>query len=174
MCKKHISDIKGEVFYFGIPVHVIKGNSDKGVSDEIKILQISRLIEKKGIFLTLGAIKILSGILPKEIKCKLDIVGDGPIKEDIIKMILEYGISKYVCLQGNLSYDQTLDLLADTDIYMQPSIIAKDGDSEGLSNSVLEAMTANKYIVTTEFTGIQEIIEHKDFPVFILPLYRWC
>jgi colanic acid/amylovoran biosynthesis glycosyltransferase len=51
--------------------------------------------------------------------------------------------------------------LRDTDICLQPSVTASDGDMEGIPVSLMEAMAMGLLVVSTRHSGIPELIEHR-------------
>lgn len=135
----------------------------------IKILFVSRLIERKG----------LQHIIPKlsEIQEKsgqqirLIIVGDGPYKEELIRITVESDAQDMVCFEG---YKNKRDILAyyqDADIFILPS------RKEGMPNVVLEAMACGLPIVMTPCEGSRELIadngyiaEIADFSQYVITL----
>ena len=148
------------VHYHGIDVHKYK-NQHLIIPSKRKItlLTAGRLDEKKGHLFLIKAIELIK----KESKINVEwvIAGDGAKKEIISQQIISCHLQKEVHLYGAYSYNSdTLNrLFAETDIYIQPSITAKDGDKEGIPGTLVEAMAAGLPVISTYHAGIPCIIE---------------
>lgn len=79
------------------------------------------------------------------------LVGDGPLKEDIILQVKALGLDKIVFLPGIQS--NANDWYAAMDIFMMTS------EFEGLPLALLEAMSCECAVVTTNAGGINEVVE---------------
>lgn len=113
------------------------------------ILFVGRLVEKKG---AEYLIKAMSGI-----DAKLVIVGDGPQRENLVK--LAASIDADIEFAGSKNKQELKDYYASCDIFCIPSVIAKDGDKDGLPVALVEAMASGAVVVGTAIGGIAEIIE---------------
>jgi glycosyltransferase involved in cell wall biosynthesis len=78
------------------------------------------------------------------------IIGDGPLKPEIIKAINELGLHKNVKLLGLVNNVE--DYLAVSDYYIHSS------RGEGMSNAILEAMYAGLPIIATDVGGVPETV----------------
>jgi len=143
------------------PVNTLVLNSPKqdDTSSEkaVKIISVGRLVEKKGLDDAINAIHLInksSGPITYEI------IGDGPLYNDLKTKIHEYEPDNTIALSGALPSNQTLTIMADSDILLAPSKTAANGDSEGIPNVVKEAMLLGLQVVSTRHAGIPEIIEH--------------
>jgi glycosyltransferase involved in cell wall biosynthesis len=142
---RRISPDKIFVIYNCIDVHYTK---KKRISDYLTIGYIGRIESAKGVFYLIDAFNRLY----KEIlNIKLLLVGDGNI-EKVKEKIYEYGIENYVTFTG--FYEGKIeDMLDVMDIFVFPSLW------EGFPYSILEAMSTEKVIVSTNVGGIPEVIE---------------
>jgi sugar transferase (PEP-CTERM/EpsH1 system associated) len=77
--------------------------------------------------------------------------GDGPLKEQLVTLAEELGISAKVRFLGARS--DIPEVLNALDIFVLPSL------SEGMPNAVLEAMACGLPVVATRVGGIPELIE---------------
>ncbi|UII23883.1 glycosyltransferase [Fulvivirga ligni] len=82
------------------------------------------------------------------------IVGDGPLKEELITERARLGLQEKVLMPGLQT--NTLDWFSIMDIFMMTSIF------EGLPIALLEAMSMECAILTTDAGGIKEVISHND------------
>lgn len=120
-----------------------------------RLVQASRLIEKKGIDTTLDAFAIFHQRYPA---ATLTIAGDGPLLEKLRAQAAGLGISTAVCFAGFQSQDQLADLYASSHIFLHPSRVTSKQDQEGVPNSMLEAMATGLPVVATLHGGIPEAV----------------
>lgn len=125
-------------------------NKRDGVFDkkEKNILFVGRLAEKKGVTYLIEAMKKVDG--------KLFIVGKGPLEESLKEQAKEQG-DKIVFL-GPKSHEELPELLASADLFVAPSVVAKDGDQEGLPVSIMEAMASGIPVVSGISGGTKDIV----------------
>jgi len=86
-----------------------------------------------------------------KIRAKLIIIGDGPVRNSLEKLVDEYGLNDHVIFTGFVP--NAYRLLNAIDIYVLPSL------SEGSPLSLIEAMTAGKAIIASNIPAIREIVE---------------
>lgn len=120
----------------------------------IRFLIASSIVEKKGIDIALAALKSVE----KEMDFTLDIIGDGPLKNQIISIIQELNLEKKVVLHGYKPYPYFLDLAGKCDIYIQASKTAKNNDKEGTPMAIIDAMASGMPVVATRHSDIPEIV----------------
>ncbi len=121
------------------------------VNDDIKIINIGRLIPQKGQWHLIKAFKIVT---EKYTKAKLIILGRGELKESLNELIHKLNIQDNVFL---LDFKPNpYKYLAKSDIFVSTSLY------EGMSNVILEAMACGLPIIATDCKGgTKEIIENK-------------
>lgn len=121
-----------------------------------KCLQACRLIEKKGLETTLRA---FAGFHRKFPAATLTIAGEGPMLGRIHALAAELGISSALKTPGFLTQDALGALLEEAHLFLHPSELGRDGDQEGVPNSMLEAMAAGIPPLATFHGGIPEAVE---------------
>lgn len=126
-------------------------------SDELRVLSIGRLVEKKGFDDGLAAI---DRARHDGSSARWTIVGDGPERDRLARLAQELGVEEYVTFLGAVPHDQTLELLATHDVLLCPSRTATDGDQEGIPVVLMEAMATGMPVVATRHSGIPELVEH--------------
>jgi len=116
-------------------------------SDDYVLGSVGRLTKVKGHDYLIEAVPAIL----KEIKnCKVIIAGDGPLKEQLTKLIYKYNLSNNIKLIGYS--DNVKEILAVIDLFILPSL------SEGLPISLLEAMASGKPSIASGVGGITEVI----------------
>lgn len=90
------------------------------------------------------------------IKASLVIIGDGPLREEIIK--LSKGLEHMVILKGNLPHDKTLRFISDNiDVLVVPSINIA-GVEEASSLVAQEAMYLGVPVIASNIGGLKDIL----------------
>jgi colanic acid/amylovoran biosynthesis glycosyltransferase len=124
---------------------------------EWRFVQACRLIEKKGLFVTLRA---FAGFVRQYPKATLTIAGEGPLLGDLQKLARELKIDQRVSFTGFISQQQLRDIFYASHIFLHPSETGLDGNQEGIPNSMLEAMASGLPVFATKHGGIPEAIEN--------------
>ncbi len=122
-----------------------------------RIVQACRLIEKKGLFVSLRAFALFQKTHPH---ARLTIAGDGPLRAQLAEEASLLGISGVVDFVGFLDQTALLDLYGRSHIFVHPSETTSSGDREGIPNSMLEAMATGLPVVSTYHSGIPEAVVH--------------
>lgn len=113
------------------------------------ICMVSNLNRKvKRVDLFIDAIPLIL----KEIQAHFVIVGDGYLKSVFIKQAQQQNVLKNITFTGQRSDVQN--------ILSACQVVVNCSDSEGLSNSVMEAMSIGKPVVASNVLGNQELISN--------------
>ncbi|MBN2009302.1 glycosyltransferase family 4 protein [candidate division KSB1 bacterium] len=133
---------------FSITVDVEKKKNDLCLSPHLLTIgTVGRLVEVKNQALVLKAIKYI-----KEngtpVQCV--IVGEGPLREKLTQMIIEYNIQDFVYLVGERK--DVNEIMHTFDVFVLTS------HSEGMSNTVLEAMAAGLPVVCTNVGANSQLV----------------
>ncbi len=121
-----------------------------GQGDKKVVLFVGRLAEKKGVTYLIEAMK--------DIDAMLVIAGNGPLRDELMQQAKGQG-DKIVFL-GSKTHDELKTIYASADVFVAPSITAKDGDQEGVPTTIMEALASGVPIVASDSSGIKEIISH--------------
>ena len=116
---------------------------------------VGRFVEKKAPFLTCIAFGKILDLYPN---AELEFVGDGPLLSVCKDLARGLGIVKKINFRGRLDHEPTLILMATATCFVQHSVTAHDGDSEGTPNTVLEASALGLPIVSTRHAGISDVV----------------
>lgn len=121
----------------------------------INLLLVGRLVTKKGINYLLEAIILLR---KSNYNIKCNIIGDGPEHNFLESFIDKSNLSDTVHLLSSMTQDRLKEYYHEADIFVLPSLIAPDGDRDGLPNVLLEAMAVGIPIIATNVSAIGELI----------------
>lgn len=119
----------------------------------VELVSVARLVEKKGLTYALDAVSRLG-----DIPVRYRIVGDGPLREDLEREILQRGLGDRVELLGWQPRERTQEILREAHIMLAPSVTAADGDKEGIPVSLMEALAGGLPVIATFHSGIPELI----------------
>lgn len=156
--KAKISEAKILVIHNGVIVTKFSDKDKSGAMREIigtpretpVVGSIGRLAEQKGF----SDFLLMAGeILREGQSVAFVLVGDGPLRETLEAQAADLGIHKHVRFLG--IREDIEALLAGMDIYVNSS------RWEGLPVTILEAMAAEKPVVSYEVGGVPEAIEHE-------------
>ena len=121
-----------------------------------QLISIARLVPKKGLELLIEACGILKSARHE---FHLSIVGDGALKPMLLNKIKELGLEAHVQIIGPFRQNRIKELLDAAEIFVLPCLVAQDGDRDMLPNSIKEAMAMNLVAITTNISGIEELIQ---------------
>jgi colanic acid/amylovoran biosynthesis glycosyltransferase len=142
---------KVHIIPYGIDADYFQPESDIE-KDSIELLHFGRLVEKKGVP---DLVRVFGEIEKKYKNILLHVVGDGNKMRECKQVVEELQIApQKVLFHGAQPHSVIKNLLERTDIFVLNSRTADDGNMEGLPNSILEAMSMEKAVVSTSHAGI--------------------
>jgi glycosyltransferase involved in cell wall biosynthesis len=126
--------------------------------DEFVLVCVARLSEQKGIDILLQA---MARVLRKGVRCKCIIVGDGPLRKQLVEQAWTMGLSAHVFFEG---------FHEDVRPYLQAgSAFILTSHREGLPLSILEAMACGLPTIVTNVGGNTEAITHRIHGLVVPP-----
>jgi glycosyltransferase involved in cell wall biosynthesis len=118
------------------------------------ILFVGRLVKRKGVADLIDAFKLLLSDLPD---ARLEIVGDGPEKPVLERLVADLGLKDNVTFTGSLRGGALYERFRNCDVFAMPSKTMAD-DVEGFGTVFLEAGLFGKPSVGTFSGGIPEAV----------------
>ncbi len=144
---------KKEIKIIPLPYEIVNfkkvSRAELGLKDDKKyLIGVGRLIKRKGFEYLIKSLAFLD----KEIECL--IISDGPEKDNLKKLAIEFGIEDRVHLLGYLpTEEKKFQYLAVSDIFVLSSI------HEGFGIVLQEAMQVGLPIVSTNIGGQVDLIK---------------
>ncbi len=127
------------------------GEKDNGFphSEVFSLLMVARMSAEKNHFL---AIETISQLKSRGCKVKLMMVGDGPLLQDIKKMIIDKGLENEVVLAGYVSNPNEL--------YQKADVLIISSKTEGLPMNLLEALSFGVPVVSTAVGEVPHVLSN--------------
>lgn len=133
------------------------------VEHRVGCIVVARLSSEKGVEHAVRGLRVLRD---RGVDICLHIIGDGPERENLYRLVEDLEITEQVTFVGEQSNDWVRAYLlkhrADS-IYLQPSVY------EAFGQSILEAMAAGMPIVAARTGGIPELISHGETGLLHVP-----
>jgi colanic acid/amylovoran biosynthesis glycosyltransferase len=119
------------------------------------LLAVGRFVEKKAPHLTIAAFAEARSACPA---ARLRMIGDGPLLEQCRELVTRLGLGDAVEFLGPQPHDVVRQELQRARAFVQHSVQAPSGDSEGLPVGILEAAASGLPVVATRHAGIPEAV----------------
>ncbi|MBR6771131.1 MAG: glycosyltransferase family 4 protein [Lachnospiraceae bacterium] len=136
----------------------------------IELLFVSRLLEGKGLQYIIPELEMIQQ--KASVPIHLSIVGDGPYREELIRLTRAYHMEEIISFEGLQNRESLLAYYSRADIFILPS------KSEGMPNVVLEAMSMGLPIVMTPCQGSKELVTDNgiiaDYKHFAQAIIKLC
>lgn len=173
--KRHVSETYGSeyarkinIVHCGIDLSEIRPHDTpvEGETGQISILAIGQLMKRKGYHVLIPAAKMLkdAGVM-----ATWTVVGDGPERARLERMIREYDVEDTVLLVGAKPHDEITQFLRNADIFALPCVIGDDNTRDGIPVALMEAMATGLPVVSTSIVGLPELIDSGENGVLVEP-----
>jgi len=125
----------------------------------LRIVGVGRLVEKKGFVDLIEACAILADE-GRRFTCR--IVGAGEQEVELRARIAGLGLEDRVELLGPRPQSELVRLVQGAAVLAAPCVVGADGNRDGLPTVLLEAMALGTPCVSTDVTGIPEVIRDRE------------
>jgi glycosyltransferase involved in cell wall biosynthesis len=107
---------------------------------------VGRLVDAKNLPLAITALRSVP-------EAELVVIGDGPVREDLMRVIANSGVGERVSLKGALPRGAAIEWLRAADAAILPSRF------ENFPHAAVEALAAGTPVIATAVGGVPEIVE---------------
>ncbi len=122
---------------------------DSPVPDSNMLVNVGRLGEQKGHLQLIEAARMLD---EQRVDFKLRLIGDGPLRGDIERLVTAYNLDDKIELAGWATEDQIKQHLRECRGMVLPSF------AEGLPVVIMEAFALGRPVISTYVAGIPELV----------------
>jgi len=122
-----------------------------------RTVAVGRLVEKKAPQLTIEAFALIAHRFPE---ARLDMIGDGPLRQRCAALIDRLKLGNRVTLHGAQTSERVAALMQKASLFVQHSVTAATGDVESFGVSLVEAMAAAVPVVATRHNGFVDTVAH--------------
>jgi glycosyltransferase involved in cell wall biosynthesis len=119
-------------------------------ADEFLIVCPRRLVEKNGVEFLIRALAVV-----RDVKARLYIAGDGPLRGRLEALAAEIGVRDRVVFMGSVDNTKMPSVYSSADLVVIPSLL------EATSIAALEAMACAKVVAASRVGGLPEIIDDR-------------
>lgn len=141
---------------FPPPDHVRPPRDGSHPADPVIILSVGRAVDKKGYDDLLPALSQL----PPTRQWQFVHIGDGDRLPALKGLAQELGIASHIRWLGALPQREVLAWYRRADIFALACRVSANGDRDGLPNVLLEALSQRLPVLSTNVSGIPELIDH--------------
>jgi glycosyltransferase involved in cell wall biosynthesis len=142
---------------YGVDPQLFSG-ANPGSSPQV-FVAVGRLVEKKAPHLTILAFSRIRRFVPE---ARLVVVGDGPLYGPCKRLAQALQLGSSVELLGVCGPQRVSQLMRSARAFVQHSLEAEDGDSEGTPVSILEAQMSGLPVVATRHGGIPDVVIERE------------
>lgn len=121
-----------------------------------RIVSVGRLVPKKGMLALIEAFALVQQQVPDAI---LDIIGDGPLRQQIETALKALGLTERVRLLGARTHTESLSAIGAASVFVLACEVDREGDSDALPVVLREAMARARPVVTAAVAGIPDEID---------------
>jgi glycosyltransferase involved in cell wall biosynthesis len=130
------------------------------------ILAVGQLAERKGLADLVRACGLLRD---QGFRFVAHIVGQGPQRPELERLIAELGLEETVLLCGPLPHEAVIDQYARAALFVLPCRQTKNGDIDGIPNVLPEAMAMGVPVVSTRLSAIPELVRDGENGLLVAP-----
>lgn len=159
LIKQGIDSSKIEIIRCGIDTSKHHYLPKDKIAPVPKIGSLGRLIAKKGME---DLILAVSKLNEQGIDFQLEIAGSGDLQDSLREIATIQGIQDKIEFKGAIPHEQVYDWMKDLDIFVLACKQDADGDQDGIPVVLMEAMTIGIPVVSTQISGIGELISHQE------------
>ncbi len=143
--------------YHGLDTTLFTPPADRGDESVPTILSVGRFVEKKGFPYLVEACRLLKK-RGHQFRCR--IVGQSDEQTDLVKeMIREGRLEEVVQVESGVTQETLREIYTEAAIFALPCFVVDNGDRDGIPNVLAEAMAMELPIVSTDISGIPELVE---------------
>ena len=119
-------------------------------SEEIRLLSVGNLVSIKGHRVLIDA---MPRVIDAHPTARLDVVGDGELREELERRARDYGLAARVRFHGRVNRGRVAEMMRTADVLVLPSLL------ETFGCVLVEAMSSGLPVVASRVGGTPEIVD---------------
>ena len=144
------------VIPWGIPLQPFLNIPPVVLKQPLRLMILGRLFPQKGQDIVLEALAQL-----KNLTWQLELVGDGPRKDDLVRLVETYQLTDRVRFSP-----ATLDVPT---AFSRADVVIIPSRWEGLGIVAMEALAAGRIVIASAVGGLREVITHDETGLLVAP-----
>ncbi len=151
---------------------------DAPATEPFRLLYVGSLEQRKGVHVLLRA---LAAAGPKLGEWSCDLLGGGPMREELEALAKELGLDGSMRFHGPRPYEEVAAATERASVLVVPSTYDSTGRTEGIPTVLIEALAHRRPVIATRVSGIPELVvdgetgvlvEHADVDALAAALER--
>lgn len=151
-----------EIVHCGVPARELHGADHGGRL----VLSVGRLDEIKGFPVLLDACRLLKD---QGVDFRCEIIGDGPLRSVLRDRVAALDLGTHVAMLGARPSQEVKQKLAGASVFVLASQRSRQGNMDGIPVALMEAMASGTPVVSTEVSGIPELVEDGRTGLLVAP-----
>ena len=157
---------KVKILQYGVDIPKLQSITPERLTENLTIVHAGRIVAKKGVPDLLRVFLQLCEVHPH---IQLLVIGGGEEAEQVQELAEASDYKSRVHMMGPLPHDHLIRLLKGADIFVLNSRESASGETEGLPNTILEAMACEVAVVSTRHSGIPDMVSDGVTGVLVQP-----
>ena len=143
--------------YHGLDISLFTPPAAKKLEPTPVILSVGRFVEKKGFVYLVEACRFLA---ERGYRFECQIVGGRDASFEVVeRRVQELRLAGVVKLRAAVTQEELKDIYERATVFALPCLVTDNGDRDGIPNVLVEAMAMQIPVVSTDVSGIPELIE---------------
>jgi glycosyltransferase involved in cell wall biosynthesis len=138
-----------------VDINLFKSPGGVVENTKLRIISVGRLVENKGHEYLIKACQQLKN---EGVEFECNIIGEGPLFDDLHNLIVDLELASFVKLFGGQPQTVVINHLEDSDIFVLAAIIASSGKRDGMPVAIAEAMAMELPVISSDIVGIGEMV----------------
>ena len=164
-CDKKVHE-KVHIIHCGIDPEVFTPAQKNGLPASLRIVCVASYEEVKGHKFLVEA---CARLRDQGINFICDLIGDGPLREQVAGQIAELGLQDKVIVHGSKPRLEVVRTMTAAHVKVLASVPTREGKREGVPVVLMEAMACGLPVISSQLSGIPELVEDGRTGILLQP-----
>jgi glycosyltransferase involved in cell wall biosynthesis len=102
-------------------------------------------------------------------RVQLDLIGSGPLQQDLEEQARRLGLNERVHLHGNVAEPEVAETMDRADAFVLASIVTEKNRQDGIPVALMEAIACGLPVVASRLSGIPELVREGESGLLAAP-----